>query len=373
MLFSLPTLIFQFPHIADLVTLALSMLLLAALPFFVAAASTALTNKGVDWSSLLVEEAAGKTYKNAAGTTQPLETILEASGVNTVRQRTWVNPVNGTYGLDYNLELAKRATAAGLDIYLDFHFSDTWADPGHQTTPAAWQGFDIDDLADEIYNYTMDTMDSFQTNGVPLSLVSIGNEITAGMLWPLGEFSDNAYNLARLLHSASAGIKDSNILPQPAIMIHLDNGWNYQTQENWYDTVLAEGPLASSDFDVQGVSYYPFYNSAATLASLQSSLTSMKNKYEKQVMVVETNWPTSCPDPEYAFPSDTTSIPFSPAGQTTWIEDVASEVSAAGGNGLFYWEPAWIDNAGLGSSCDYNLQVDDTGMVLSSMAVYASI
>ena len=208
------------------------MLLLAALAFFVAAASAALPNKGVDWSSLLVEEAAGKTYKNAAGTTQPLETILEANGVNTVRQRLWVNPVNGTYGPDYNLELAKRATAAGLNVYLDFHFSDTWADPGQQTTLAAWQGFDIDDLAEELYNYTMDTMDSFQTNGVPLSLVSIGNEITAGMLWPLGEFSDNAYNLARLLHSALAGIKDSSIFTQPAIMIHLDNGWNYQTQEN---------------------------------------------------------------------------------------------------------------------------------------------
>jgi arabinogalactan endo-1,4-beta-galactosidase len=349
------------------------MLLLAAFPFLVAAASAGLASKGVDWSSLLVEEAAGKTYKNAAGTIQPLETILQENGVNTVRQRLWVNPTDGTYGLDYNLELAKRATAAGLNVYLDFHFSDTWADPGHQTTPAAWQDLDIDDLAYELYNYTMDTMNSFQSNGVSLSLVSIGNEITAGMLWPLGEISDNAYNLARLLHSASAGIKDSSISPQPAIMIHLDNGWNYGTQEYWYDTVLGEGPFLTSDFNIQGVSYYPFYNSNATLASLQSSLTSIKSKYDKQVMVVETDWPTSCPDPAYAFPSDTTSIPFSPAGQTTWIKDVAGEVSAAGGDGFFYWEPAWIDNAGLGSSCDDNLQVDENGMVLSSMAVYASI
>lgn len=348
-------------------------MLLATFPFLVAAASAGLASKGVDWSSLLVEEAAGKTYKNAAGTTQPLETILQENGVNTVRQRIWVNPVNETYGLDYNLELAKRATAAGLNVYLDFHFSDTWADPGHQTTPAAWADLDIDDLTDELYNYTMDTMNSFQSSGVALRLVSIGNEITAGMLWPLGEISDNAYNLASLLHSASAGIKDSSISPQPAIMIHLDNGWDYATQEYWYDTVLGEGPFLNSDFDIQGVSYYPFYSSDATLASLQSSLTSMKSKYDKQLMVVETDWPISCPDPEYPFPSDTTSIPFSPAGQTTWIEDVAGEVSAAGGDGFFYWEPAWIDNAGLGSSCDDNLQVDDTGMVLSSMAVYASI
>ena len=93
--------------------------------------NAALAFKGVDWSSVAVEEAAGKTYKNAAGTTQPLETILKASGVNTVRQRLWVSD-SSTYNLAYNLKLAARAKAAGLGVYLDMHFSDTWADPGHQ-------------------------------------------------------------------------------------------------------------------------------------------------------------------------------------------------------------------------------------------------
>lgn len=101
-------------------------MLLYALPLMVLAAQASLTYKGADWSSLLVEEAAGQTYKNAAGTVQPLETILKASGVNTVRQRLWVNPAGGDYGLDYNLKLAKRARAAGMNIYLDFHYSDSW-------------------------------------------------------------------------------------------------------------------------------------------------------------------------------------------------------------------------------------------------------
>jgi arabinogalactan endo-1,4-beta-galactosidase len=91
-----------------------------------------LTYKGVDWSSLLIEEAAGYSYKN--GSTKPLETILKSSGVNTVRQRLWVNPTGGNYDLDYNIKLAKRANATGLTIYLDMHFSDTWADPGHQVS-----------------------------------------------------------------------------------------------------------------------------------------------------------------------------------------------------------------------------------------------
>lgn len=101
-------------------------------------ASAALTYKGVDWSSVEVEEAAGISYKTASGTTEALETILAASGVNTVRQRVWVNPSSGSYDLDYNLALAKRAKAAGLGLYLDLHFSDTWADAGDQAIPSGW-------------------------------------------------------------------------------------------------------------------------------------------------------------------------------------------------------------------------------------------
>ncbi|KAK5131951.1 hypothetical protein LTR08_000463 [Meristemomyces frigidus] len=338
-------------------------------------ASAALPFKGVDWSSLLIEEAAGHTYKTASGTTQPLETILKSSGVNTVRQRLWVNPSNGDYNLAYNLKLAARAKAAGLSVYLDIHFSDTWADPSHQATPAAWVGYVIDDLAYEVYNYTLATMNAFQAKGIPLSLVSIGNEITSGMLFPLGQISKSGgtYNLARLLHSASAGIKASSIAVQPKIMIHLDNGWDYATQQYWYDAVLGEGPLVASDYDVQAVSYYPFYNKQATLVSIKSSLTSMKSKYKKDIMVAETDWPSGCPNPAYPFPSDTTKIPFTAAGQTLWLQDVASAVTAAGGTGLFYWEPAWIDNAGLGSSCDYNLLVQSSGQVMSSLEVFSSI
>lgn len=226
------------------------MMLLHALPLLAVAANAALTYKGVDWSSLLVEEDAGVSYSTADGTVEPLETILSDAGVNIVRQRLWVDPSDGNYDLDYSLELAKRANAAGLEIYLDFHYSDSWADPSHQTTPSAWADYGIDDLAYKVYNYTLATMDSFQSAGIPLSLVSIGNEITAGMLWPLGNVdeTDGTYNLARFLHSASSGIKDSTIATQPKILVHLDNGWDYDTQEWWYDTVLAEGPFTASDY-----------------------------------------------------------------------------------------------------------------------------
>lgn len=337
------------------------------------AVHASLTYRGVDWSSVPVEEDSGLSYSTVDGTTEAIETILAASGVNTVRQRVWVNPSDDTYGLDYNVALAKRAVAAGLSVYLDLHFSDTWADPSDQAIPSGWPT-DIDDLAWEVYNYTMDVADTFESNGIQPVIISIGNEVTNGLLFPTGELSSSPYNTARLLHSASAGIKDSTLSTQPQIMIHLDNGWDWDTQNYWYTTVLAEGPLVDSDYDIMGVSYYPFYNSEATLASLKTSLTNMASAWGKDLIVAETDWPTSCPNPAYSFPSDTTSIPISVSGQTTWIEDVAKIVAGvSNGIGLFYWEPAWVDNANLGSSCEYCCMFTSSGEAMSSLSVFSSI
>ena len=205
-------------------------------------------------------------------------------------------------------------------------------------------------------------------------MISIGNEIRSGLLWPLGSTS-SYYNIASLLHSAASGIKDSKLSPTPMVMIHLDNGWSWSEQQYFYDTVLGEGPLKAIDFDVMGVSYYPFYSASATLASLKSSLTNMVNTWGKKIVVAETNWPYSCPNGP-TFPSDTSSIPFSSSGQTTWIEDVASILSAlpnSAGIGLFYWEPGWIGNAGLGSSCADNLLVNSDWTWRSSLGVFSSI
>lgn len=214
----------------------------------VSSVSAALTYKGVDWSSLIVEERAGISYKSASGQVQPLEQILKANGVNTVRQRVWVNPSNGDYNMAYNIVLAKRAKAAGLGVYVDFHYSDTWADPAHQAIPNGWPT-DINNLSWKLYNYTLDCMNQFQNAGIQPTIVSIGNEIRAGLLWPTGGTSSFS-NIARLLHSASAGVKDSNLNPKPKIMIHLDNGWNWSQQQYFYQTALKQGTLTTSDFDM---------------------------------------------------------------------------------------------------------------------------
>lgn len=252
-------------------------------------ATAALTHKGVDWSSLLVEEAAGHTFTGLDGKKAPLETILSANGITTVRQRLWANPLDKKYNLDYNLRLAKRTRAANLNLYLDLHLSDTWADPSHQTPPAGWPSTsDIDALAWRTYNYTLAVSNTFADASIPVSLLSLGNEITAGALFPAGQLStsNGPYNLARLLHSAAAGVKDSKLSPKPKLMLHLDDGWDLAKQEWWYDLLLKQGPLTKADFDVQGVSYYPFYNPKATLGSLKSSPAGLKKKYGKEVMVV---------------------------------------------------------------------------------------
>lgn len=214
------------------------------------AVRAALTYKGVDWSSVKVEEAKGISYTSASGDAQPLEEILAANGVNIVRQRIWT--AAGDYDVAYNLDLAKRAKAAGLDVYLDLHFSDTWADPNKQAIPSGWPTA-VGDLAWKVYNYTLDVSNQFAAAGIAPQIISIGNEIRAGMLFPTGT-TDNAGNLAQLLHSASSGIKDSDLATQPKIMIHLDNGWDWDTQKWWYDLVLGQGTLTSKDFDVMGVS-----------------------------------------------------------------------------------------------------------------------
>ncbi|KAK7422754.1 hypothetical protein QQZ08_009379 [Neonectria magnoliae] len=339
---------------------------------FSSAVSAALTYKGVDWSSTLLQEANGIKYSNSAGVNQPLETILKANGVNSVRQRVWVNPSNGDYNLDYNLKLAKRAKAAGLSVYLTLHFSDTWADPANQKIPSGWPT-NIENLAWKLYNYTLAVSNSFQSAGVPPAIISIGNEIPSGLLHPVGSTSSYS-NIARLLNSAAWGIKDSKLSPKPKVMIHLDRGWDWGVQEYFYTTVLAQGFITTSEFDMMGVSYYPFYGSGATISALKSTLGKMASKWGKQIVVAETNWPTSCPSPAYAFPSDLKDVPFSAAGQTEFLKRVANVVAGVkNGAGLYYWEPAWMNNQALGSSCNSNTLFSWPGKALSSLAVFKSI
>ncbi|KAI8072325.1 glycoside hydrolase family 53 protein [Gongronella butleri] len=325
---------------------------------------------GHDISSLPMLEGKGQAYYTTSGTKQNLDVILSAGGANFVRSRIWVNPSDGVYGLDYNLALGKRAKAEGLGFFLDFHYSDTWADPSAQTIPSGWPTA-VADLKWQVYNYTLAVVKAFVAEGVHIDIVSIGNEINNGLLWPTGA-SSNFANIAAILHSAAWGVKDGDTTNTPLIMVHTANGWDVSTQKWFYSNLMAQGTFLSTDFDLMGFSFYPFYGTSATISNLVTTANTMIGLYGKQIVVAETDWPNICSGVTL---SDT-SIPVSAAGQIEWVQDVITAVKGLNngkGKGVFYWEPGWVNNAALGSSCSSAILTDYSGQALSSVNMYSGL
>jgi len=330
-----------------------------------AAPAIALTWRGADISSVPIVEAAGITYKDTNGVAGKFENIAYAHGMNTARVRLWTT---GQYNTTFGLALGKRIKAAGMTLIVDLHFSDTWADPGHQATPAGW-GTTVAALNTNIHDYTKGVVQAFAYQGTPIDILQIGNEINNGLLWPLGETSAGYSAPSQFLHSARQGARDAGFGGK--VLIHLADGWSVSEQTTWYQNILAVGPFSLSDFDIMGGSFYPFYGTGATLSALQSSLTTLANTYGKPIIVAETDWPaTSCSVALSA------SFPDSPAGQSQWMTGIINVLKALPkglGQGFLYWEPGWIGNANLGSGCADNLLVSSTGTMRSSVAMFANV
>ncbi|KAG7098796.1 hypothetical protein E1B28_000701 [Marasmius oreades] len=337
---------------------------------------SALTYHGADYSSLINLEKSGRTYKDS-GSTAKFDAILAKHGTNLARIRIWTSSSDANYDLNYGIQLAKRAKALGMKLLIDLHYSDTWADPGHQAIPSGWPT-DLSGLNSKIYTYTKDLVSTFSAQGVPIDFIQIGNEINDGMLWPTGRISVNGYSpLSQLLHSAANGVRDAS--SSVKIMVHLADGWKGSAVSSFYQQIFLPGQFATSDIDIMGFSMYPFYNTGATLSALKSSLTSLITKYNKDIMIVETDWAVSCPGVTMSEPS----IPISTDGQTSWvskIRDVVAGLPGGHGLGIVYWEPGWIGNANLGSSCaNMNIHppqdallVDGSGNTRSSITMFSA-
>ncbi|KAJ7704290.1 arabinogalactan endo-1,4-beta-galactosidase [Mycena rosella] len=330
--------------------------------------SHALTYHGADFSSLVNLENAGRVYHDSATSSTKLETILAAHGTNLARIRIWTSTNNADYSLTYGLALAKRSVAAGMSLLIDLHYSDTWADPGHQSIPAGWPT-DLAGLNTKIYTYTNSVVAAFVAQGTPPQFIQIGNEINDGFLWPTGQISVNGYSpLSQMMHSAVNGARDASSTIKT--VVHLANGWQGSAVSSFYSQIFIAGEFALADVDVMGFSFYPFYGTGATFSALQSSLQAMVTKYGKNVMVVETDWAESCSGVTMS-----ESIAISPAGQQQWvlgIKNVLAGLSGGHGIGIVYWEPAWIGNAGLGSSCADALLVDGSGNTRASIAMFSA-
>ncbi|EMD41053.1 glycoside hydrolase family 53 protein, partial [Gelatoporia subvermispora B] len=183
-----------------------------------------------------------------------------------------------------------------------------------------------------------------------------------------------------LLHSAVQGAKSAGSpriqvqgaksAGSPRIQVHLANGWDWSGLDSFFSGVFIPGALSASDIDIVGVSFYPFYDAGATLAVLQSSLANLAGTLRKPIVVAETDWPVECPGVNLTEPS----IPVSVAGQETWtgdIRDVLQGLPDGLGQGILYWEPGWVGSAALGSACEDNLLVTESGATRASINIFS--
>lgn len=276
--------------------------------------------QGADVSWVSQEESAGYSFYNSAGAkTDPFK-LLKDLGVNTIRLRVWVNPSGGWCDGADTLYKAKRAAAQGQKIMLTFHYSDSWADPGQQTKPAAWTSHSFSQLVTDVYSHTQGILNYLKTNGVTVDYVQVGNEINSGMLWPSGQASgSNFSSLVQLINSGYDATKA--VFPSAKVVLHLSNGYDNALFRWFFDGMKTNG----AKYDVIGMSHYPTASNWNTLnAQLSTNMADMVSRYKKPVIVAETgmDWQQA-------------------AASKAMLADVLTRVSALGSNGLgvLYWEP----------------------------------
>ncbi|MCU1407804.1 MAG: arabinogalactan endo,4-beta-galactosidase [Glaciihabitans sp.] len=326
----------------------------------------ALSIRGADISFTLQNEAGGNTVSDGNGA-QPIETILASHGANYMRVRVWVDPPAGTSDLATALTLGRRAAEAGLSIILDLHYSDSWADRTTQTTPASWAQQDAVTLQRTVEGYTRTVVTAFAEQGTPVKIVQIGNEITHGMLWPVGRIygatgEEDWSGLTGLLTAAIAGARSASPGDAPSIMLDIDTGGDLGGTMYFFDHIVAAG----IDFDLIGLTYYPFWN--GSLDVLGDTLAVVAERYDRDILIAETSYPYTLvdADDEPNVLSDASALPdgerYPPSeeGQRAYYAALRATLAAVPdgrGVGFLVWEPGWL--AGVGAGVDLGNAFDN--------------
>ena len=208
--------------------------------------ATTVFAKGADVSWVSEMEAAGKKFYNTPGAEQDLFTILKNLGMNTIRLRVWVNPANGYNNKADVVAKATRAKNAGMRVMIDFHYSDSWADPGKQTKPAAWAAQDINGLKTSLAAHTTDVLNALKTAGITPEWVQVGNETNDGLLWPEGRASTNMANYAALTAAGYDAVKA--VFPSAKVIVHVSNGWDNNLFRYLFDGLKNNGGKMGCDW-----------------------------------------------------------------------------------------------------------------------------
>ena len=300
--------------------------------------------KGADVSWLPQMEATGYKFYSDNGQEEDCFQILKDHGINSIRLRTFVNPsddrASGHCSKDETVAMAVRAKKWGMKVMIDFHYSDTWADPGKQAKPKAWEGHDFPTLLNDLYNYTFEVMTALKTVGISPEWVQVGNEIPGGMVYPEGS-STNWPQLAQLINKGYDAIKA--VSQQSKVILHVDQGNNNERFRWWFDAAKTNG----TKYDVIGLSYYPYWlegkpDYTLSIDDLGKNMNDMASRYGKEVMVVEVGGEDIKAQNTY--------------DMLVAVQKKVLEVPGNKGLGVFYWEPegarswsqyalsAWGDN-----------------------------
>jgi arabinogalactan endo-1,4-beta-galactosidase len=337
--------------------------------------------KGADVSFLQQIEDNGGVFRENGTTKDPL-LILQEHKINYIRLRLWNNPTGGYNNLSKLLIMAKRVKQLNMKILLDFHYSDTWADPGNQTKPAAWGLLDSISLGDSLYKFTKDVLTALKNQNTFPDMIQTGNEITNGFLWNTGRVGssfdtpvqwNNFTSLLQRCVTAANEVKGNDSL---RIMIHIDKSTDSTTSRWFFDNLNSHNII----FDCIGLSYYPWWH--GTLEQVQANLNYLADRYHKEIIITETAYPWTLEWNDntnniVGLPSQLLSgYPATVEGQKDFLTSLISIVHNTHlslGKGLFYWEPLDITTSSFGSAWENLTFFNFEGNLLSSISAFEEV
>ena len=269
----------------------------------------------ISWTTQLESE--GYEFYDSVGEKRECTALMKQLGMNSIRLRVWVDPEDGWCGKADVVNKARRAKAQGMRLMIDFHYSDSWADPSQQTPPKAWRGADLEELKVLVSNHTKEVLNTLKSEGVDVEWVQVGNETSNGMLWPVGKCDTSPAAYVALHNAGYDAVK--SVYPEAKIVVHLHNGYDLGLYEWLFGVLEREG----ARYDLIGMSLYPPINWRLKAEQTISNIKTLYERFGKRTIVCEVGMPWDAAEECYDFLS--------------YMLFNAQDSGCC--DGLFYWEP----------------------------------